>query len=77
MPHAPAVEIAHQGLTDWFVLAGDVAVNGKRAHANSFVVLEPGARVAIDTDYGCQLLAWAEAPATGEAQGREAELYGF
>jgi hypothetical protein len=77
MPHSPAVEIAHQGLTDWYVLGGDVAVNGRRAHANSFVVIEPGARVVIDSEYGCQLLAWAEAPATGEAQIREAELYGF
>jgi hypothetical protein len=77
MPHAPAVEIAHQGLSDWYVLAGDVAVNGKRAYANSFVIVEPGARVSIETEYGCQLLAWAEAPATGDAHGKEAELYGF
>ena len=77
MPHAPAIEIAHQGLTDWYILAGDVAVNGKRAHANSFIVIEPGTRAEIATEYGCQLLAWAEAPATGEAQGHEAELYGF
>lgn len=77
MPHSPAVEIAHQGLTDWYVLGGDVAVNGKRAHANSFVVLEPGTRAVIETEYGCQLLAWAEAPGMGEAQGKEAELYGF
>lgn len=77
LPHTPTVEIAHQGLTDWYVLGGDVAVNGKRAHANSFVVIEPGARAEIETEYGCQILAWAEAPATGEAQGREAELYGF
>lgn len=77
MPHAPAVEIAHRGLTDWYVLAGDVAVNGRRAHANSFVIIEPGARVAIESEYGCQILAWAEAPATGETQSREAELYGF
>ncbi len=77
MPHSPAVEIAHQGLTDWYVLGGDVAVNGTRCHANSFVVLEPGARATIETEYGCQILAWAEAPATGDARGREAELYGF
>jgi len=77
MPHAPAVEIAHQGLTDWYVLAGDVAVNGKRAYANSFVVIEPSTRVAIESEYGCQILAWAEAPGMGEASGREAELYGF
>ena len=77
MPHSPAIEIAHQGLTDWYVLGGDVAVNGKRAHANSFVVIEPGAHAAIKSEYGCQILCWAEAPGMGEAQGRESELYGF
>lgn len=77
MPRAPAIEIAHQGLADWYVLAGDVAVNGGRAAANSFVVIEPGARTEIATEYGCQLLCWAEAPGTGEARGHEAELYGF
>lgn len=77
LPHSPAIEIAHQGLTDWYVLGGDVAVNGRRSHANGFVVFEPGARATIETEYGCQILAWAEAPATGDARGREAELYGF
>jgi hypothetical protein len=77
MPHSPAIEIAHEGLTDWYVLAGDVGIAGKRAHANSFVVIEPGARAEIGSEYGCQLLCWAEAPGRGEAQGRAAELYGF
>ncbi len=77
MPHSPTVEIAHQGLTDWYVLGGDVAVNGQRTYANSFVIIEPGTRATIESEYGCQLLAWADAPATGEVQGREAELYGF
>jgi len=77
MPHAPAIEVAHQGLTDWFVLGGEVSVAGKRAEANSFVVIEPGARVAIASEYGCQLLCWAEAPGIGDAQARDAELYGF
>jgi hypothetical protein len=77
MPHSPAFDITHEGLTDWYVLAGDIGVAGKRACANSFVVIEPGARVEIGSEYGCQLLCWAEAPGRGDAQGREAELYGF
>ncbi|MCW5771563.1 MAG: hypothetical protein KIT16_08015 [Rhodospirillaceae bacterium] len=77
MPHAPAVEIVHEGLTDWYVLAGDVSLDGKRAYANSFVIIEPGARVAISSEYGCQLLCWADAPGRGEARGAPAEFYGF
>jgi len=78
MPGASAIEIAHEGLTDWYVLGGDVSVNGKAASANGFVVIEPGTRAAIKTEYGCQLLCWAEGPGRGEAAGRaEAELYGF
>lgn len=77
MPESPAIEIVHEGLTDWFVLGGDVRVGGKRLHANSFAVIEPGARVAIDTEYGCQILCWAEAPGRGAAASGIAELYGF
>lgn len=77
MPHSPAVEITHEGLTDWYVLAGDVSVGGRRAQANSFAIIEPGARAEISSEYGCQLLCWAEAPARGEARGTAGEFYGF
>lgn len=78
MPRAPAIEIAHEGPADWYVLGGAVTVGGKAAGANSFFVIEPGARATIKSEYGCQILCWADAPGTGEsARGAGAELYGF
>ena len=78
MPRSPAIEIAHEALTDWYVLGGAVTVNGKIAYANSFVVLEPGARAVISSEYGAQILCWAEGPGRGEVPGgAEGELYGF
>ena len=50
-------------LTEWFVLGGDVCVNGTRAGGGGFVVLEPGTDVEVSTRYGARLLAWAEGPA--------------
>jgi len=78
MPRAPAIEIVHEGLTDWYVLGGGVAVNGKTSHANSFVVIEPGARAVIASEYGAQILCWAEGPGRGDVSGGAVgELYGF
>ena len=49
-------------LTEWFVLGGDVRVNGTRAGGGSFVVLEPGTDAEVSTHYGARLLAGAEGP---------------
>lgn len=77
LPGAPAFRARHEGLTDWFVIAGDVRLDATRVGAASFVVIEPGAERSIASEYGCTLLAWAEAPARVELRDGEAELYGF
>ncbi len=77
MPHAPRIEIEHSGLTDWYVLAGDVKVAGRRAVAGPFFVIEPAMRVVIESDFGGNVLCWAEGPAWGESNGERADLYGF
>jgi hypothetical protein len=78
MPHSPALMIEHSGLTDWFVLAGEIAIGNRRAPANSFAVIEPGSRLEVVSEYGCLLLAWAEGPGWGDGGGNgRADLYGF
>ncbi len=77
MPHAPRIEIEHTGLTDWYVVAGDVTVAGRRALPGTFLVIEPAARVEIETEFGCSVLCWAEGPAWGERNRERSELYGF
>ena len=41
MPDMPRLAVRHAALADWFVIAGDVTVGGRKAYANSFVTVEP------------------------------------
>ncbi len=49
-------------LTEFWVRGGAVHINGQVAHANCFVVIEPGAVVQLTAPFGALLLAWAEGP---------------
>jgi hypothetical protein len=57
--------------SDWielWVRGGELLVNGQRAPAHCFIVIEPGATFALSAPFGASALAWAE--------GREAWLDG-
>ncbi len=75
-PGTPPQAIRHMALTDLFVLAGDLQVNGKPLQGPAFVVIEPGTVATLSSEHGCALLAWAEGPGVCDARG-DAELYGF
>ena len=62
-PGARLGNLHHTGLTDFFLLAGDLSVGEVTLAGPSVVVIEPGARVDLGSRYGCSLLAWAEGPA--------------
>lgn len=47
-------------LTEFWVRGGLVDINGRTVRANSFIVVEPGARVRMASPHGALLLAWAE-----------------
>lgn len=64
-------------LTDWLVLAGGVTVNNVAATQGSFVVLEPGTEVSIESRFGCRLLAWADGPIAWSDGQRRPDIYGF
>lgn len=68
--------VSHSALTDLFVLAGDLQVNGKPAVGPAIVVIEPGSTVHFASRFGCSFLAWAEGPARCADTGA-GELYGF
>ena len=76
-PGTPPLRVRHDAVTDLFVLAGDLHVDGTRVHGPSFVLFEPGAQVTLHSDFGCTLLAWAEGPAWCVERAAAAELYGF
>lgn len=75
----PTTRLPAARASDWielWVRGGELDVNGERAFANCFVVIEPGASFALKAPYGASALAWAE--------GREAwpdgvtgNLFGF
>lgn len=62
-PGAKLDDLHHTGLTDFFVMGGDLSVGSFTVTGPSVVVIEPGARVHLSSRYGCSLLAWAEGPA--------------
>lgn len=65
------------GLVDWYVVAGDIAVNGRPVAANSFVVQQAGLEVGAVSAYGCMLLAWAEGPVEWLDGSARPDPYGF
>ena len=74
-PKCPPLRVKHSAITDYFILSGDLRIDGKAVSGPSFVLIEPGAEVTLASDYGCSLLAWAEGPARCPDTG--SELYGF
>jgi hypothetical protein len=71
-------------LTEFWVRGGLLRINGQVAHANCFVVIEPGAEVDMASPFGVLMLAWAEGPETwvdpesiGRARAQRSSLFGF
>jgi hypothetical protein len=71
-------------LTEFWVRGGLLQIEGRVAHANCFVVVEPGALVRMASPYGALLLAWAEGPeqwldeaAIGTARAQRSSLFGY
>jgi hypothetical protein len=71
-------------LTEVWVRGGLLQINGQVAHANCFVIVEPGASVQMASPYGALLLAWAEGPedwldeaAIGSARAQRSSLFGY
>jgi len=49
-------------LTELWLRGGLLQIDGHSVHANGFVVIEPGATVAMSAPFGALLLAWADGP---------------
>ena len=77
----PTTETPRCRASDWielWVRGGEVEVDGQRAYANCFVVIEPGATFSLRAPFGVCLLAWAEGREQWPAQnGAKANLFGF
>lgn len=60
-----------------WVRAGDIRIGSKVAYANCFVVVEPGATIAIESDFGAAFHAWSEAPVQWADGARDPDPFGF
>ena len=64
-------------LVEYFLLGGDISVNGTAAIGCSFIVIEPDAEIELSTTYGARLLVWAEGPSAWADGSGQADCYGF
>ena len=76
----PETEVPAWQASDWvelWIRGGEIAINGQKAFANCFVVIEPGATVRIESPFGALALVWAEGPENWPSPRAAANLFGF
>ena len=64
------------GMTDLFVLAGEVRIGHERAGSGCYAVIDADTELAIETRYGARLLAWADGPVQWLDGAARGDLYG-
>ena len=62
---------------EMWVRAGDLRIGGEIAYCNCFVVVEPGATIAIESDFGALLHVWSEGRIQWADGGQGSDLFGF
>ena len=75
----PTTALTAARASDWielWVRGGELLVNGQRAPASCFVVIEPGATFSLSAPFGASALAWAEGRETWP-DGSAGNLFGF
>jgi hypothetical protein len=75
----PTTALQPARASDWielWVRGGELLVNGGRAFANCFVVIEPGASFEWRAPFGASVLAWAEGREVWP-DGMAGNLFGF
>ena len=76
----PETEVPAWQASDWvelWVRGGEIAINGEKAFANCFVVIEPGATVRIAAPFGALALVWAEGRERWAGSAAAGDLFGF
>jgi len=76
----PETELPAWQASDWiefWIRGGEITVSGQKAHANCFVVIEPGATVRMASPFGALALVWAEGRERWPASEGRGDLFGF
>ncbi len=59
-PGSVTPRVRATALTECWVYAGDLLVNGQAAHANCYVIIEPGTEFGLASRFGALVFAWLE-----------------
>lgn len=76
----PETELPAWQAGDWvelWIRGGELTISGQKAHANCFVVIEPGATVRIASPFGAIALVWAEGRERWAGADAPGDLFGF
>jgi hypothetical protein len=65
------------GMTDLFVLAGEIRVGAEAAGSGHYVVIDEDAELTLSSRYGARLLAWADGPVCWLDGVARDDLYGY
>ena len=65
------------GMTDLFVLAGEVRVGDLAAGSGCYVVVDADTELTLTSRYGARLLAWADGPVRWTDGVERGDLYGY
>jgi hypothetical protein len=68
---------ATTGMTDLFVLAGEIRVGEDAAGSGHYVVIDAATELSLCSRYGARLLAWADGPVRWLDGAERADLYGW
>ena len=64
-------------LVEFFVIAGDLTINGVKSVGGTFAIVEPGTEIDVSSEFGAKVLAWAEAPIDWADGASRPDVYGF
>jgi hypothetical protein len=65
------------GMTDLFVLAGELRAGDIAAGSGCYIVIEPETELTFSTHYGARLLAWSDGPVRWLDGDDRPDLYGY
>jgi hypothetical protein len=65
------------GMTDLFVLAGEIRAGDATAGSGCYVTIAADTELTLSTNYGARLLAWSDAPVRWLDGAERGDLYGW
>jgi len=65
------------GMTDLFVLSGEIQIGEAAAGSGCYVVIDAETELGLSSHYGARLLAWADGPVRWLDGAERGDLYGY